>query len=162
MTKQHWKELFGYKYLGAYSILGDGKEDLTVTIKRIYTATETVKNGQTEEFVMADFEEVDKPMIMNKTNCKTIASLYTHNPNNWIGKPITLYATRTKFGREEVDALRVRNFKPQVKNLDVSKEKEQLLKASSKSELKQLYKSFSAQAQKELKQFVIELSKELA
>lgn len=162
MSTQHWKELFGYKYLGAYSILGKGLEDLTVTIKRIYNKTETVKNGQKEEFVLAEFNEVSKPMILNKTNCKTISVLYTHDPNKWIGKSIILYATKTKFGRDEVDALRIRGFKPEIKNLDVKKEKNRLLKATSKAELKQIYKSFSAQAQKELKNFVIELSKELA
>lgn len=159
---KHWKNMFDYKYLGAYSLQAIDKTDLTVTIKHIYN--ETVKNnvGKEETFLFCSFNELEKPMILNKTNCKTIAKLYTPDMNEWIGKPITLYATKAKLMGDMVDALRIRAFVPQIKNLDVSAEKVKLQECKTKEQLKQVYKTFSQQAQKELKQFVIDLSKKLA
>jgi hypothetical protein len=59
----------------------------------------SAKNGQV----------IPKPLGLNATNCKTIASLAgSADVSKWIGKWITLYVTKTTVGRETVDAIRIR------------------------------------------------------
>ena len=72
----HWKNQFNYDYLGAYS-LPDGK-DIILTLKETKKEMVTGTNGQKSECFVAYFHENAKPMILNKTNCKTIAVSYTH------------------------------------------------------------------------------------
>lgn len=55
---------------------------------------------------------VPLPLLLNKTNAKTIAQLYTKKPANWVGKLITLYPTTTEVGGETQDCIRIRNAVP--------------------------------------------------
>lgn len=52
------------------------------------------------------------PLLLNKTNAKTIAQLYGKRPSQWVGRWITLYPTTTEaFGKTE-DCIRIRNYDP--------------------------------------------------
>lgn len=113
----HWKNLSNYDYLGAYSL--EGVKEVILTIKSIRQEMVTADNGKKEQCIVVSFEETQvgkvivKPMVMNKTNCKTIESIYgTGEVENWIGKQIIVYATETRFGRDMVPCLRVKNEKP--------------------------------------------------
>jgi len=55
---------------------------------------------------------VPLPLLLNKTNAKTIAQLYGKRPADWVGKLITLYPTTTEaFGKTQ-DCIRIRNQVP--------------------------------------------------
>lgn len=109
----HWKKNFNYAYLGAYS-LPVGQE-LIVTIKE--TRTEKVKgaNGKEENCFVCYFNESEKPMILNKTNCKRIAKLYGDMVEGWVGKKIQLFSQKVSAFGEETEALRVRDMAPAAK-----------------------------------------------
>lgn len=114
----HWKNLANYDYLGAYSLEGIASE-ITLTIKTIKVEKVTANGGSSEDCIVAYFEEKNvgkvevKPMVLNKTNCKTIEKVYgTGNVEEWIGKPITVFATTTRFQRDVVPCLRVKEEKP--------------------------------------------------
>ena len=113
----HWKNLANYDYLGAYSLEGVATE-VTLTIKSIKKERVTANGGASEDCIVAYFEEtkVDgvevKPMVLNKTNSKTIEKIYnTGDVEEWLGKKITIFATTTKFARDVVPCLRI---KPEV------------------------------------------------
>jgi len=107
----HWKQLANYDYLGAYS-LENGK-DKTVTIKKIVQELVTGNGGRKENCIVAYFSDEEKPMILNKTNCKTIQKIYgTPLIEEWIGKKITLYASTTTLAGETVECLRIRPYPP--------------------------------------------------
>jgi hypothetical protein len=107
----HWKQLANYDYLGAYS-LGDKKE-LTITIKDIKQELVTGNAGRKETCIVAYFSDNDKPMILNKTNCKTIQKVYgTPNIEEWRGKKITIFASTTSLAGETVECLRIRPYLP--------------------------------------------------
>ena len=107
----HWKQLANYDYLGAYS-LENGK-DKTVTIKKIAQELVTGNAGRKENCIVAYFSDEEKPMILNKTNCKTIQKIYgTPLIEEWIGKKITLYASTTTLAGETVECLRIRPYPP--------------------------------------------------
>ena len=114
----HWKNLANYDYLGAYSLEGIATE-VTLTIKSIKKERVTANGGASEDCIVAYFEEtkVDgvevKPMVLNKTNCKTIEKVYnTGDVEEWLGKKITIFATTTKFARDIVPCLRIKNEVP--------------------------------------------------
>ena len=114
----HWKNLANYDYLGAYSLDGIAPE-ITLTIATIKVERVTANGGAAEDCIVAHFKEKTqdgvevKPMVLNKTNCKTIEKVYgTGDVEQWIGKSIIVYATTTRFQRDVVPCLRVKDEKP--------------------------------------------------
>jgi len=106
-SKTHWKKLENPDYLGAYS-LPDGK-DMTVTITDVKREMITGTGGKQEECTVAHLKG-NKPMILNRTNMKTIQKIYnTPYIEDWAGKSITLYVAKIKaFGEDNVECLRIR------------------------------------------------------
>jgi hypothetical protein len=116
-NQTHWKNEFNYDYLGSYSLLP--KEERILTIKE--TVKRKVKNvdGKEQECFVAIFVENEKPMILNKTNCKIISKIYnTPYIENWKGIRIIVYSAQVKAFGEVVDALRVKNINPDSNLLD--------------------------------------------
>ena len=110
----HWKKLTNPDYIGAY-VLEDGK-DMVLTIKTIVREIVTGEAGKKEECTVAHFNEPVKPMILNKTNCKTIEKIYkTPYIEEWTGKRIQIFVDHNvKIKGETVDALRIRAIIPEV------------------------------------------------
>jgi len=139
MKKTHWKKEFNYSYMGSYS-LPDG-QDVILTIKK--TRKELVKgtNGKEENCFVCYFEESEKPMILNKTNCKTIEKLYrTPYIEQWAGIRVQIgIDTVSAFG-ETVEALRIRMIKPSPeKNDDFTPQIEALKKCKTLAELQKVF-----------------------
>lgn len=87
----HWKTQFNYDYLGAYS-LPDGK-DIVLTIRETKREQVVGASGKKEECFVAYFFENVKPMILNRTNCKTMTKIFkTPNFEEWINKQIQIGA----------------------------------------------------------------------
>jgi len=103
--KTHWKKQFDYKYLGSYCV----DKEITLTISKVVKESVVSQNGEKEEVTVAHFKENEKPMVLNKTNCKIIETLYdTPYIEEWIGKRIGVYVDRVKSFGEVVEALRVK------------------------------------------------------
>lgn len=112
MEKTHWKNNFDYQYLGGYSIEG---EDLTLTIKTVKKEKVKGNSGRDEDCMVIYFEEVDKGMICNKTNAKTITKVHnTPYIEEWTGKKIVLGTEKVSAFGETTDALRIRAYKPKA------------------------------------------------
>lgn len=101
--KTHWKKLHNPDYLGAYSI---DNGTMVVTIKSVGKEQVPGADGKKEEAIVAKLEG-QKPMILNATNCKTIAGLYGNYIEDWQGKKITLFIANVKAFGTTVEALRV-------------------------------------------------------
>lgn len=113
-TKLHWKKNFNYEFMGSYS-LPDGK-DIVVTIKETKRDKVTGQSGKKEDCFVCYFVESDKPMILNRVNCKTIEKiLKSAYPVDWIGKKIQLGKDTVSAFGESVEALRVRPILPKDK-----------------------------------------------
>ena len=107
----HWKRMINPDYLGAYAL--DEGRDLILTIKSIDKELVVSTGGKKEECVVAHFVESQKPMILNRTNMKTIQKLYnTPFIDEWAGKRIQVYQDKTKFAGEIVECLRIRPTVP--------------------------------------------------
>jgi hypothetical protein len=59
------------------------------------------------------FKELDRGMVLNKTNSRTIAALYGSETTKWKGKRVTLYRSETSFQGKLVPCVRVRDVKPE-------------------------------------------------
>ena len=108
MSKTHWKQMVNMDYIGSYA-LTDGK-DLTLTIDHVTREMVTGNGGKKEQCMVLYFKERDyKPMILNRTNAKSITNLCS-SPyiEDWSGHRITLYVTTTRLGGETVECLRIR------------------------------------------------------
>jgi hypothetical protein len=92
----------------------DGRE-VTVQIEKCFAGELQGDKGRKSKKPMLKFVGKEKKLAINKTNGKTIASLYGTDADSWAGQWITLYPTTTEFGGETVDCIRVRPHVPQGK-----------------------------------------------
>lgn len=99
-------ELFPSKYLKASDLDGD----TTLTIEGVTTESMKTKDGKEEEKPVLLFAE-SKPMVMNVTNARAIATLYGDDTDTWGGKQITLYTAEVSAFGETTAAIRVRDAK---------------------------------------------------
>jgi hypothetical protein len=109
MSNTHWKKLVDTNFLGSYSfddVVGAGT---VATISKI--SREETYNPQTskkEMCTVATFRENIKPMILNKTNCKTIQVLSgTPFVEKWVGLAIKIVVEKVKVKGELILALRI-------------------------------------------------------
>jgi len=127
----HWKKLTNTDYIGTYSL--DPGKDLTVTIKSVTKQVVKGPDGKQEECIVAVLEG-QKPMILNRTNCKMISKLYgTPYIEEWSGKKITLYAAKVRAFGEQVDALRIRDKVPELETLTPTHPKWEAARSALKS-----------------------------
>lgn len=112
MSETHWKKLINPDYLGAYSL--DPGKDVILTIKTVRKSVITGTGGKKEECIVCWWEEDQKPMILNVTNCKTITKLLkTPYIEQWAGHRIQIGADVTTLAGEKVECLRVRPKLPE-------------------------------------------------
>ena len=96
-----------------------GKER-TYRITRVTALTSEVGQGRNRkqtrqpklELATRKGAAVPLPLLLNKTNAKTIAQLYGKRPSDWVGRWITLYPSTTDVGGETLDCIRIRNEIP--------------------------------------------------
>jgi hypothetical protein len=94
-------EFFPGRYFKAETLAGKARVLRIAAVER-----EKLSDGSVKPVVK--FEDEPMKLVLNRTNANAIATLYGININNWIGKLIELYPTRTPFGSNMVDAVRVR------------------------------------------------------
>ena len=112
MSETHWKKLINPDYLGAYSL--DPGKDMVLTIRQVKKELITGTDGKKEECIVCYWQEEQKPMILNVTNCKMIAKLLkTPYIERWAGHRIQIGAEVVSAFGEKVEALRVRKTLPE-------------------------------------------------
>ena len=115
-VQTHWKSMHNPNYLGCYSLTPN--KDMVLTIRTVTKEIVTGADNRKEECMITHFCEDVKPMIINKTNAKTIQKLYdTPFIEEWINKRIQIFATKVKFGKDMVEALRIRPTLPKPLNI---------------------------------------------
>lgn len=114
MEKTHYKKLRNPNFLGTWD-LPQGKDLVTTITKVENQEVFNPKDNSKEEVVVVELKGV-KPLIANATNCKNIAQACKSDyVEDWIGKPIAIYATKVKAFGDVVEAVRVRPNPPVVR-----------------------------------------------
>ena len=112
-----YRTMFDSEWVRAWDL---GGRALTVTIVKVAAGVlENQKARKKDKKPVVWFKGAQKPLALNKTNAKTIAQLYGNDTTAWIGKTITIYPTRTQFGNEEVDCIRIKPEMPRGKAQDM-------------------------------------------
>ena len=111
MAETHYRKVFDSPYLSSVDVV----DPITLTIAKVTQESDKTKKSKDtfntayfEERFIRDGEKL-KPMILNATNSKMLASM-TGTPfiEDWAGTRITVYVERgIKFGRDTVDGLRI-------------------------------------------------------
>lgn len=95
------EDVFPSKYLSAADIRDD---EPIVTI-----GTVGFENVGEDRRLVIHFQEMNKPMICNKTNAKRIAYIVNNNDtDNWIGKQVKLYEEMVDFQGAIKPAIRIK------------------------------------------------------
>ena len=111
-----WRNMFDSDFLHAWHL---GGRERTLTITRVEAgAFDNRKQKKKEKKPFLYFRNVERPLGLNKTNCKTLASLFGNDTTKWAGQRVTVYPTRTQFGNDEVDCIRIRPTAPSAKTKD--------------------------------------------
>ncbi len=104
-------EMYPSKWLKA-SDCDDG--DMIVTIRDV--AQEYIgQDGEGDAKWVVYFHEVEKGLILNKTNSRSIAKLHGEDTDDWLGKRIALFSMEVQFKQDVVPAIRVRLKAPKGK-----------------------------------------------
>lgn len=106
---EHYRLAFPNDYVCAPELKG---KDVNLTIKEVVLEDLVREKGAKDRKPVLLFHESKKKLVLNKTNCRTIAKLYGDEAKGWVGKRITVYPTKTQCGRETVDCIRIRERKP--------------------------------------------------
>ena len=102
--------LFPSAYIQADDLKG---KDWTLTIDSVKKESLHIRgSAKSLEKVVLSFKSARKKFVCNVTNAETIVDLWGKEARTWIGKQITVYPTRVKFGRGMVDAIRIRGKRP--------------------------------------------------
>lgn len=99
-------------YIFAFDLNG---KDVNVRIKQVKAGTLVGERGKKDKKPVAYFHGKEKALALNATNCKTIATMYGNDVDDWVDKWITLYPTTTEMGGQTVECIRVRPRAPQVR-----------------------------------------------
>ena len=107
----HYMSMFDRDYLGHFDLQG---RDVTVVISKVLAGQLTAQGGRKSKKPIVYFEGKEKGLICNKTNSKTIASMYGSYVEAWVGKKITLYVSSTNNpdGSGAVECIRIRPTQP--------------------------------------------------
>ena len=106
-NKTDYRTMFDRNYLGHLDLAG---REVTLTIAKVVGGELTAEGGRKSRKPIVHFGNGVKPLIVNKTNAKTIASLYGTFVQDWSGKRITLFTsmTRNPDGGGQVECVRIR------------------------------------------------------
>ena len=104
MLPDTYSLLYPGRFLKADMLRG---KKVTLTIKNIDIEELVGENNKREPKVIISFNERPLEYVCPKTNGFCMKRMFGNNPHDWIGKRVTWYGTTCKFGRDDVDCLRI-------------------------------------------------------
>lgn len=104
------KLAFPGQYVSAAELMG---KDVTLAIESIKEKTLQMASGETEDKIVMTFKGAKKPLVLNRTNGKSIGKLHGPQLLKWVGKKVTLYPTTCMAFGQRVDCIRVRETEPE-------------------------------------------------
>ncbi len=149
-NKKHWRTFHETEFLGASDLEREGVSEVVFTVSKVISKTVKDDKGREETVLTCQFNGVDKPMILNTTNCQAIQKL-SGSPyiEDWAGTAVTIYIKKgiKAFGKV-VDGLRIKTTKPKIEapQQEIDDEIAHLENCSTLDELKKVYGACKHQA----------------
>lgn len=114
MPGTHWRNEFKQNFFGS-NLMPENGSDLVLTIREVKPEDLMNTDGQRKHSLVCYWAENALPMVLNKTNCRTISKLLKENDySKWAGHKIQVFVDHNvrAFG-EVVDGLRIRDKLPE-------------------------------------------------
>ncbi len=100
-----WDEMYVGRFLKA-GLLKD--KQVTLTIDRVFVETmPNEKDGSEKDRGIMCFKETPLQLALNRTNGECLKALFGKKVQTWVGKRVTIAPEMTKFGKDDVEAIRV-------------------------------------------------------
>lgn len=96
-------KMYPGRFLEAADLAG---KTITVKIESIKGDQLETDKGKKRAYFL-NFVGKKKALLLNKTNALFLGAMFGDNPNAWEGKRIAIYPTKTSFGPDTVDCIRV-------------------------------------------------------
>ena len=91
-----FNDIYGSKYLSVADLHG---ETPRYRIGKVDVADLKDKDGTTKRRILVYFDGVEKPLVLNRTNAKKLAEVYTEDHRKWVGVVVDLYDEDTSMGK---------------------------------------------------------------
>lgn len=108
--KTHYKKLTDTNYFGSWDI---EQTDVILKITKVQREEVTGGDGRQDNKIVLHLDKF-KPLILNRTNEKTICKLFGPYVEDWIGKYFSAFKTKVNAFGETVDAVRIRSRVPML------------------------------------------------
>lgn len=96
-------DIYGGNYLSAAMIRKENLIGKPLTIKG--SSVETFRNDTTK--IVLDLEEIDRQLVLNKTNATSISDVFGDDTDTWAGRKLILQVTKRMWQGSLVDAIEV-------------------------------------------------------
>ena len=91
-----FSDMYGSKYFGVGD-LNDGTP--RHRIGKVVPGDIADKDGSTKRRLLVFFENVEKPLVLNRTNARKLAEAYTEDFTKWPGALVDCYDEETSLGK---------------------------------------------------------------
>ena len=110
MSLPSWEKIIDPNFINA-ELIGDVGAERVVTIKDIDMAECYDEGTKAKVQKQTVFFEECKPMVLNKTNVKTLIKLFGgESPEKCVGKKIILYTVNVKVGGHPTTGIRIKEY----------------------------------------------------
>lgn len=81
------------------------EDELVVTISDV---NDEIIGPEKEQKLILSFKEIEKQLVLNKSNATILKNQFSNRPRQWVGKSIALYATEVNFAGKVTLSIRIR------------------------------------------------------
>jgi hypothetical protein len=91
----------------------------TLTISDVVIEKLPTDKGEMQTKGILSFEQTEMQLSLNKTNGTCLKAMFGTKPVEWIGKRVTFCSEKDRFGKDTVDAIRIKGSPDLVEDIDV-------------------------------------------
>ncbi len=113
----HWDELYAGRFLKA-GLLKDKPVTLTINKVHVETMPDEKSNGEKDRGIIS-FKETPMQMALNRTNGECLKAMFGKKVQSWVGRKVTLVPEVAKFGKDDVDAIRIKGSPELTQNIEI-------------------------------------------
>lgn len=112
-----FSELYPGRFLKA-DLLKD--RAVTLTIQKVFVEVmPDDKTGGEKDRGIICFKETPMQLALNRTNGECLKAMFGKKVPNWVGKRVTFVPETAKFGKDDVDAIRIKGSPSLTHSVDV-------------------------------------------
>lgn len=104
----HVLSLFDSQFLHSYDL---PKPEVAVEIEAVTAGELTGQGGRKTKRPLVKFSGAERSLVLNKTNAKTLMTLFGPDTAAWTGKKVVLYKAQTQLGGDTVECIRIKAAK---------------------------------------------------